>query len=168
MKQPVNLTSMGFGVQPIGVTKASALRNKKKFIRWLNQNHPKLLKDALDKANATRADVGLSGMNAASSGNSTDSQSSWYDKILNALPSVVSGYTAIKQQQQLIELNKKRAQQGLPPLNNPPAINVQGEAGPKTRAALQQSIKDAASQYVPYVAAGIGLIFLLNSRRRRR
>ena len=167
MKQSANgtLTSLGFGVRPIGVTDASALRAKKAFVRWLNRHHPKLLKAALDESNITRKQVGLSGL-----GQTTDSSTAWYDTVLNKLPSLITGYAAFQQQKSLIDLNKKRAEQGLPPLQNAPTINVQGEAGPQTRAALQSSIKEAAGQYIPYIAGGLGLFLLLNNRKggRRR
>ena len=165
LSNEVNLTEMGYGVQPIAQTQAKALLAKKKFVQWMNKNHPALLRDAIKHAHGTPADVGLSGLGAS---NSTATQTSWYDKILNALPAVVSGYTAVKQQKQLIELNKKRAEQGLQPLQNPPAIKVSGEAGPQTRAALQQSIKQAAAQYIPWVAGGLGLLLLMQGRKRGR
>lgn len=149
---------------------------KKRYIRWLNQHYPDVLRRALDEVGLSRKQVGLSGMgqaaNPAGPGQtSTDSGSedkAWYDQLLDYVPQAVQAYGSYKQQEELIELNRQRAQQGLEPLNQPPAIKVEGEAGPETRRAVQAGIQGAAAQYIPWVAGGLILWAMTRPTGRKR
>ena len=177
LQQPTrpNPTS-GHNPQSLSISAVSRklARAKKQYIRWLNKNHPKILRRALDEAGMSRKDVGLSGFGqygqqaGQESTSSSSDDKAWYDKLLDYVPTAVQAYGAYEQQKNLIELNEKRAKQGLPPLNQPPAIKVEGEAGPETRKAVQEGIIGATQQYVPLVLGGLVLWVLMKPKGRKR
>lgn len=168
------------GNNPQSLTVAALARKitsaKKKYIRWLNRNHPKILRRALDEAGLSRSDVGLSGLSQAgnpagpgsTSTTSNGEDKAWYDRLLDYVPNAVQAYGAYEQQKALIELNEERAKQGQPPLNNMPAIRVEGEAGPETRQAMQAGIQNALGQYTPYILAGLGIWFITSQNKGRK
>lgn len=148
------------GYNPRAVTDAAMARKRmvaqKRYIKWLNKNAPDVLNRALKKADISRADLGM-GLNGLGQ---TQDDKAWYEKVVDFVEPLASGWAAIEQQKTLVEINKERAKQGLDPINTP-TLKVQGEAGPQTRAAMQQSVKDAAAQYIPYLIGGGILLFLL-------
>lgn len=155
---PNTMPSSGYNPRSITVTALTRkkARSKKKFLKWLNRNHPDVLKRALDRAGLSKSQVGLSGL-----GQNESNDTPWYDKVFNMVGSAAESYLGYEQQKELIKLNQERAEQGLPPLDQPPAIRVEGEAGPETRKAVQEGIMGAASQYVPLVLGGLVLFVLM-------
>jgi hypothetical protein len=138
-------------------------RAKKKYLRWLNRKHPDVLKRALERADVTKAQIGLSGL-----GQNNGEEKAWYDNVLDYVPTALQTWGAYEQQKQLIELNKERAEQGMPPLEEPPAtIKVEGEAGPETRQSIERGIQGAMGQYIPFVVGGIALFLLMNRGKRK-
>lgn len=183
---PNTMPSSGYNPRSItstALTRKKA-RAKKKFLKWLNRNHPDVLKRALDRAGLSKSQVGLSGLGQDSimpmpSGGTTDTTSTtttdddapWYEKAFNMVGAAAETYLGYEQQKELIKINQQRAEQGLPPLDQPPSIVVQGEAGPETRRAVQEGIMGAAGQYVPLVLGGLVLFVLMQkgggSKRKR-
>lgn len=176
MLQSIQFPSSGYNPQAVTTRpwKKKRMRAKRAYLRWLNRNHPKLLRELLDRANVSKSDVGLSGMgqaNPAGPGQETttsNDQEAWYDKLLNLVPTAVATYGAFEQQKELIKINERRAKQGLPPLEQAPTIKVQGEAGPETRRAVQEGITAAAGQYIPYILLGVGAYILTRPKSKRR
>lgn len=85
----------------------TATHNRALYLTWLRTNFPELYSRAMG-VDA----VGLSGI--------FDSIGSAFNNLVknvtDSLPSLANSYAQIKTQQQLIEANSQRAQQGLPPL----------------------------------------------------
>lgn len=150
--------SSGYNPRSVGLTawNAKTARSKKQFIQWLNKNHPDLLSRAIRAANLQRSDLQLNGFGNVGDADDTP----WYDRIMNAAEKIVPVWAGYEQQKRMIELNEKRAKQGLPPMQEPPTIRIQGEAGPETRHAVQAGIKEAAGQYMPLLIGGGVLLYL--------
>jgi len=121
---------------------------KKRFIQWLNKNHPDLLNRAIRDADVPRDQLGLNGF-----GQGDDRP--WYDRILDATEKLVPIWAGIEQQKELIKINERRAKQGLDPINQ---AQFEVEAGEATRKEIGQSVKAGLGQYKIPIYIGLGLL----------
>lgn len=142
-------------------TPDDATRNRALYLMWLRTNFPDLY------ARAMGADAnGLAGI--------FDSIGSAFNNLVKnvteSLPSLANSYAQIKTQQQLIEANSQRAQQGLAPL-----VYQNGQLVPMTGGAYTTSDYDLASTasmstgtvIMLVVAVGLAVILLTRSSPRR-
>ena len=103
--------------------------NRAKFLSWVKNTYPKVYRMALLKA-GSRNPV-LSGLGQETT--------SWWDKIVTGIQEVIPAALQYKQQKDLMSMQLKRAQAGLPPANvadYTPVLKIQTELAPETRTAF--------------------------------
>lgn len=98
-----------------------------------------------------------------------EDDSSWFnfDTITSALSSVGTAYLGYQAQKNLIELNTQRMAAGQPPLTQeqsaaaaPVAVKVVHEVDPSVTKEIGTELS-TLTDYLPWMAAGLGLILLL-------
>lgn len=138
-----------------------ATRAQKEFVRWVQQNDPFLFEVA-KKRLAMRQDMGAIDWGGIFKGVA--------DTVKNVAPTLVQ----YQSQKKVLDMQMKRAEQGLPPAdvqNYSPVVRVAAEMTPETEAAAtrvaQQSVKTGVSELMPlFLLGGLGAFFLLNKKRR--
>lgn len=89
---------------------------------------------------------------------------SWADKLF----SIAGGLVGIYQQKKVMDLQIKRAEQGLPPLDisqiTPPTVSVQVDLPPE----IKQGIKTTQKWLMPALIGGGLLLFMMMQGKRRR
>jgi len=98
---------------------------QQEFMRWLSQRFPQVHRETMKKVNIMEdMNVNTSfGFGDAQTGDNTP----WYQKAFSILGDVAAQYTQYKAQRDLIKMNMKRAEQGLPPIDSKdvsPSVNV--------------------------------------------
>lgn len=137
----------------------SAAHNRALFLVWLRSNFPDLYRKAMNE------DGGLGGL--------FDSIGTTFNNLVNnvtnALPSLANTYAQYRNQEQLIQANAQRAQQGLPPL-----VYQNGQLVPMTGGGYSESDYRIAQTgglstgSMLMIAGAIGIILLLVARPRGR
>lgn len=127
-------------------------QNRALYLLWLRSNFPELYRQAVEGST-----TGLNGI--------LDSIGNTFNNIVNnvtqSLPQLATTYTQYRTQQQIIEMNSQRAQQGLPPL-----IQQNGQLVPMTGTYSDSDYQIAqtaglSTSSLLMIAAALGLGFLL-------
>lgn len=137
----------------------NATHNRALFLVWLRSNFPELYRQAMNNGG------GLSGL--------FDSIGSAFNNLVKnvteSLPSLANTYTQYRTQEQLIEANARRAEQGLAPLvyQNGQLVPMTGGIYSESDYTLAQSAGLSTGSML-MIAGAIGIILLLVSQRGRR
>lgn len=124
--------------------------NRAKFLSWVKTRHPKIYRMALLRAGSRRHS--LSGL-----GQEGDS---WWDTVVSGIKEMIPAALQFKQQKDLMNMQLKRAEAGLPPANvadYTPVLKIQTELAPETRTALI----DQLGKPVIFGALALGAFMLL-------
>lgn len=127
-------------------------RNQKNFVLWIRKFNPKLYRAALLRANKKH---GLSGIG------------DFFGDLLGNLTDLAPKYLQFKQQKDLMKMQLKRAQEGLPPAkveDYAPVIKTRIDLAPATRTAMVGGIKDIMMP----LAIGGGVLLLVLAMKKRR
>lgn len=136
-----------------------AAHNRALFLVWLRSNFPDLYRKAANEDN------GLSGL--------FDSIGTTFNNLVNnvtnALPSLANTYAQYRNQEQLIQANAQRAQQGLPPLvyQNGQLVPMAGSGYSESDYRLAQTGGMSTGSML-MIAGAVGIILLLLTRPRGR
>jgi hypothetical protein len=136
-------------------------KNRKEFLIWLAQKNPKLLKIALKNAEIQRAI-------AKKLGHVGHVEGVW-ETIADTVQKVAPALVQSKIQLDMYKINVKRAEQGLPPIDNTaitPTIKVQTELGPETRQELTKTAEKGLSKLItPALIVGGVFLFAMMSKK---
>ncbi len=134
-----------------------------KFADWLQSNFP----EVFAAVNQTRPEIfmpefamsGLGGLGDIATPDTTTPDTSWGKTISDLIAPLIGVYT----QKKLIDINIKRAEQGLAPLTDTSAFNptVNVDASPALMAPIQQMGSMLAIGLV-----GLGVLFFISRRKR--
>jgi hypothetical protein len=101
---------------------------------------------------------GLKGLGDVTAGDDTAPSTSWGQDIIDNLSKITTAWAGVRQQQTLLDINIKRAEQGLPPIDGSaiaPAVNVG---------------LSAQAQQLGYIAVAglvlVGLFSMIGKKRR--
>lgn len=137
----------------------TATQNRALYLQWIRTTFPELYSRAV-------------GIDASGMSGIFDSIGSAFNNFVQnvstALPSLANSYAQIKTQQQLIEANSQRAQQGLPPL-----VYQNGQLVPMTGSYTDQDYEIArtgglSTNTVIMLGAAVLLALILITRPRGR
>lgn len=122
---------------------------QQQFVNWLRVNEPIVFQSAKNAANNA---VGLSAADTA--------EGNWWDSFVGAAKQLVPVIVQAKSQKKILDVQLRRAQQGLPPLDA-------GQIAPTVRvqAGLTPSMKKIL---IPSLAIGAGLLFYFMMGRKKR
>lgn len=130
----------------------------KELYNWLKDNDPFLLEVA--KQRYALEQSGLAGF--------TDFLNNIVETVKNVAPSVVN----MQSQKKILDIQLKRAEQNLPPLDTTqysPVIRVAPEITPQAQAAARNIAVDTMStglnKILPFALAGIAAFFFMKKRR---
>ena len=140
----------------MAATKQSAIQ----YVQWVQKTYPNLYRAAIRQVGPPPA--GGLGDVATTNVSFTD----WLSNMGNTLVDLAPQYLQYQMQQDLMEMQLQRAQQGLPPANvadYSPVLRV--EAGPET----QQAITTGIGQYVApmLIVGGIAVVGYMLTKKRR-
>jgi hypothetical protein len=160
---------------PLGATPPMSFYGSKttaraQFLTWLKEFNPALFEAVIKHAEDWKAGVAArTGNPAALSGlgEGDTAPTTWWQKIVDTLPTLGTAYLAYKGQQSVLDTNIQRANMGLPPIDpatGAPRVNV--GLSPQLMARLQ----DSGSWLLIGGAALAGVFVLsklLGGKRRR-
>jgi hypothetical protein len=141
---------------------------QKRFIRWMKHNEPFLYRVGLRR-------MQLQKHNSLSATEPEKSGFSWsglFTNLVDTVKSVAPTYLQAKQQKRIIDMQMKRAEQGLPPADvqaYTPAIRIAPEITPDTQRVITQVAKDSISSGTRnmLLLGGLGLGALVLLKRKR-
>jgi hypothetical protein len=151
---------------PLGDTSPMAFYGNKttaraQFLTWLKEFNPALFEEVIKRAEAWKSSVAeRTGNPAALSGlgDGDAAPTTWWQKIVDTLPTLGTAYLAYKGQQSVLDTNIQRANMGLPPIDpatGAPRVNV--GLSPQLMARLQDS-----GSYLLIGGAVLAGVFLLS------
>lgn len=132
--------------------KMKTTRNQELFLVWTKKTFPKLYHAALLK---NKARSNLQGMGG------------FFDDIIGSITDLAPAYLSFKNQKDLMKMQLKRAEQGLPPANvadYTPVIKTQVELAPATRSAVVGGIKDM----IMPLAIGGGILLVILAMKKKK
>lgn len=140
-------------IEPFIKPKVSAMktRNQQRFIAWTKKTFPKLYHAALLDIKSKK---GLGGIG------------DFFGDLIGSLKDLAPSYLQFKQQKDLMKMQLKRAQQGLPPADvkdYAPVIKTQIDLAPATRTAVIGGMKDM----IMPIAIGGGVLLLVLALKKR-
>lgn len=119
-------------------------QSRKEFIAWVKKTNPKLYRAAL---------VNSDGMSA--------SMNDWFTKVTDSITNLAPKYLQFKQQKDVMKMQMKRANQGLPPAkveDYAPVIKTRIDLAPETRAEIIKGGRDSLSDFgKPLIYGGLAL-----------
>ena len=136
-------------------------RAKKQFLTWLKNNEPFVYRVARRRGELINPQ--LNGMGAIDWGN-------LFSQATETIKNLAPAYLQTKQQKQIMDMQMKRAEQGLPPANiidYTPAIKIEPSITPDTQRAITEVAKDTITSSISKLAipaAIIGAVLLLKKR----
>lgn len=138
------------------------MKSKKLFARWVQANDPFLFEVAKARYDLEQGE-NLAGF--------SDFFTSLTDTVKNVAPSLIN----LQSQKKILDIQLKRANQGLPPLDTAqysPVIRVAPEITPETQRAAQQIAQQtvatgAQKMIVPMALLGGGIMLAVLLRRKR-
>jgi len=125
-------------------------KSQRAFANWLRVNEPGLYRSAVKTANTG---VGLSATD-------TPAPTNWWDSFVGAAKQLVPVVVQARSQKRLLDVQLKRAESGLPPLNAgqiAPTVRVQAGLTPALKKIL-----------IPALAIGGGLILYMMFGKKKR
>lgn len=136
-------------------------QNQQLFMQWLQENDPQTYQDAMIEAtDRSNAQNGLMGMGAdtmiqtAVPRGDNAPQKSWWSNFTDSVSEIGSRYIKYKSDKKLMNVQLRRARQGLPPVKT-------GLLAPGTRPDVFPVAFEDVSKYMIPAAIGIGVLFLL-------
>ena len=140
---------------------------KRLYIKWMKDNEPFLYRVGIKKAQLKNQS--LSGTMGAIN------WSGIFTNIGETVKQLAPAALQYKQQRKLLDVQVKRAEQGLPPLDvqdYAPAVRIEPQINEETEQAItrvaQQSVKTGAKQLMVPLAIGAALLVFVAVRRRGR
>lgn len=157
------------GAMPVKpINKAEAARMQ--FVTWLKNTHPELYAEAVKRTEAWREKMAAaSGRPATIEGlNETTGESqSWWEKLTETVTTLGTSYLSYKNQQDAIEINLERAQQGLPPIDmsqSAPVVRTQIDVTPEIAERLRQTSGEVMKKTLLIAGAGLAAVLLLRKK----
>ena len=146
-------------------------QSKREFLRWFKQNEPMLYRVA-EKRLKIQGHKRLGATEEKSKFSLSDFFKSAVETVKQALPT----YLQAKQQKQIMDMQIKRAEQGLPPADveaYTPAIKIQPVVTPDTEKVIERvaikTLSSGTNKLLMFGALGLGaLIFLKRKPGYRR
>lgn len=168
----------------VGVNLPPKQLARAQFLTWLKTRHPAVFRHALRVAETAKASFAAQAGNpAALSGlgwsMSADGETavaepkSWWQSLAEGITQAGTAYLAYKGQKANIELNMRRAEQGLAPVDysayTAPTLRTQVDVSPEILARLRETGMDTMKT-IALVALGVGGFMLVSKSlgRRRR
>lgn len=128
------------------------------FATWVKKRHPALYEKAFKETVATE----VSGI-----GEAQETGKSFWQKVTESLTSLGTGYLTYKNQKDMLELNIKRAEQGLPPLDagaTAPVVRTQIDVEPEIADRLSAGIGAGLQKSLLIGGAALAAILLLKKK----
>ena len=132
-------------------------RSRQQFVSWLKREMPKVW--ALAKARVGEAPAGLSGLGQ----NETET---WWQKLTGTVANIGQSVLAYQTQKELLDIQLKRAEQGLPPIETAqyqPTVRV-GVDPETARYAVEyagETIGEKLGPLLWIIPAGLVLLFVM-------
>jgi len=125
--------------------------SKMLFLKWLERNEPVIYARVMKNE-------GIAGIEDI------------FNKAVSVIKDVAPAVTQYKAQSQILKVQLKRAEQGLPPLdtsNYAPTLRVQPEFTPETNLAIRQGVGASISNYMPIIllVGGLAVAYLVMRKR---
>jgi hypothetical protein len=133
------------------------------FLTWLKDFNPALFEEAVKRAEAWKSSVAAKTGNPAALsglGDGDTTPTTWWQKIVDTLPSLGTAYLAYKGQQNVLDTNIQRANMGLPPIDpttGAPTVKTAVSLSPQLMARLQDT-----GSYLLIGGAVLAGVFLLS------
>lgn len=138
------------------VSKGTTIRSRRQFLNWIKDWAPQLYVVAKRKADQEDAQD-----------NTLGSLTGWFDTFTDSLTKVGGQYLQLRTQKDILDAQMERMKQGLPPLQTSeyaPTVAVKPDAG--TTREITGAIGAGFGSMLPWIAGGIGLMFLMGRKRR--
>ncbi len=129
-------------------------RPQKQFLHWMKLNQPAVYAAATRSANETAT------LGAADTTPAPTQGQGWWGNFIDAAKQLVPVIVQAKSQKDILDVQLTRARQGLPPLNTSqiaPTVQIQAGLTPALKRVL-----------VPAMMIGVGLLFFMMSKKKRR
>lgn len=165
-----------YGAGPLGEIENDLNRTqlaRAQFLTWLKRSNPAIFRSALQHAEKAKAHfVAQTGNPAALSGlgqtmlkdgSTVIENKTWWQSATEGILALATGALAYKGQKAAIEMNMRRAEQGLPPIDysrySAPTVRTEVDVSPEILARLRESGTSTL-----LVIGGIAAAFLLLPR----
>jgi len=128
------------------------------FATWVRKTHPELYEKVIKETAATE----VSGI-----GEAQQTEKSFWQKITEGLTTVGTSYLTYKNQKDMLDLNIKRAEQGLPPLDagaTAPVVRTQIDLEPEIADRLSAGIGSGMQRALLFGGAALAAILLLKKK----
>ncbi len=121
-------------------------KTQQQFVKWMRVNEPRLYRAAASAAGSATGNTSV--LSAADTGQPAGG--SWWDSFIGAAKQLVPVAIQARSQKRILDVQLRRAEQGLPPLQTSqiaPTVNVQAGVTPDLKKIL-----------IPALAIGGGLL----------
>lgn len=154
---------------------ASNTLAQRQFLVWLKNNDPFLYRTAIKAAEIRAGKTNpLDGL-GFDWGSIASSVGTTFNNVAKSIGDLAPTYLQYKQQKDVIKMQLKRAEQGLPPANvedYSPVVRIAPQITPETEAAISrvatQSVKQAGNKMIyPIIGVGVLALILLVKKRGR-
>lgn len=148
------------------------INSRRQFAKWLKKRDPFMYRLAIKRHQLSSGkkirQKGLSGYDV------DEGMSGVWDSIADTIKQIAPTIAQYPYQKKMLNLQLKRAEQGLPPIDTAqyaPAIKIAPQITPESEAAITRMAKDTLGAglkkfIVPLVLVGGGLFLYLRKKRR--
>lgn len=133
--------------------------NQKKYILWMKKNSPKLYRAAIAKMSQSTL-----------LGEEPPTPENWFSSLTNTIMDLAPKYLQLKQQKDVMKMQMKRAQQGLPPANvadYAPVVKADINLAPETRKEIIEAGQSSLNDMMKPLLIGGGLLALYFVMKKR-
>lgn len=142
---------------------------KKDYLKWMQQNEPFIYEVAMQRLRNENSNLSGWADFGASIGKA-------FSTVTNTVSNLAPTYLQYKQQKKVMDMQMRRAEQGLPPANvedYTPAVKVRVDASPETQQAIQtaavQATQTGIDKMMPvFLLGGVGIIAMLMLKKKGR
>lgn len=138
------------------------MNSKKEFARWVKQNDPFLYQVAVERYKMETGESGLAGIG------------DFFNSVINTVKEVAPSIVNLQSQKKILDIQLKRAEQNLPPLDTTqysPVVRIAPEITPETQRAAQeiatQTMTGGIKQLMPVLLIGGGLLAFMILKKGR-
>ena len=136
---------------------------KKRFVNWIKQHEPFIYRVARKRALLQQGNA-LAGLGVIDWG-------TMFSSVVNTVKDVAPSILQARQQKKIMDMQMKRAEQGLPPANvedYTPAIKISPQITPETEQAINrvaaQSVGSGLQKLILPIGLGVGALLFLKKR----
>lgn len=147
-------------------------QSKIKYLKWMQRNEPYIFAVGMRRLEM-QGDGSMGAINWGSIGSNIGKA---FSTVANTASNLAPQYLQYKQQKKVMDMQMKRAEQGLPPANvedYTPAVKLRVDASPETQAAITRTAvtvsERATSKLMPvFLIGGLGIAAAIFLRKKRR